>query len=314
MGAYLIRRTLISIVTLIAISMVIYSILYLAPGDPLSGFANNPNVPPELRQRLRKQMGIDDPLPQQYTKWAYQYIQGNWGVSYSSRSSVSDYVLGRIPVTLEIVGSAFILGLLIAIPVGVISAIKQYSLFDQFATTFAFLGFSLPTFFTGILLIVVFSVKLGWLPFIYDSTVHGVWAHIEQSIMPIIVLGLAGAAALTRFVRASMLETVSQDYVRTSRAKGLQEQSVVIFHAMRNAMIPVVTIVALQIPEIFGGAIVTEQIFRIPGIGSLLITAIGEKDVPVVMAVAFGISILVVVFNIVADVLYAVLDPRIKYS
>ncbi|HEY7036272.1 MAG TPA: ABC transporter permease [Thermomicrobiales bacterium] len=314
MGAYLIRRTLISIVTLIAISMVIYSILYLAPGDPLSGFANNPNVPPELRQRLRKQMGIDDPLPQQYTKWAYQYIQGNWGVSYSSRSSVSDYVLGRIPVTLEIVGSAFILGLLIAIPVGVISAIKQYSLFDQFATTFAFLGFSLPTFFTGILLIVVFSVKLGWLPFIYDSTVHGVWAHIEQSIMPIIVLGLAGAAALTRFVRASMLETVSQDYVRTARAKGLQEQSVVIFHAMRNAMIPVVTIVALQIPEIFGGAIVTEQIFRIPGIGSLLITAIGEKDVPVVMAVAFGISILVVVFNIVADVLYAVLDPRIKYS
>src|SRR5262245_51529011 len=242
MGAYLIRRTLISIVTLIAISMVIFSILYLAPGDPLSGFANNPNVPPELRQRLRKQMGIDDPLPEQYTRWATQYIQGNWGVSYSSRSSVREYVLGRIPTTLAIVGSAFLLGLLIAIPVGVISAIKQYSLFDQFATTFAFLGFSLPTFFTGILLIVIFSVKLGWLPFIYDSTVHGVWAHVEQSIMPIVVLGLAGAAALTRFVRASMLEVISQDYVRTSRAKGLHEQSVIIFHAMRNAMIPVVTI------------------------------------------------------------------------
>ncbi|HKG24998.1 MAG TPA: ABC transporter permease [Thermomicrobiales bacterium] len=314
MGAYLIRRGLISIVTLIAISMVIFTILYLAPGDPLSGFANNPNVPPELRQRLRAQMGIDDPLPEQYTRWAVQYVQGNWGVSYSSRSSVRDYVFHRIPVTLGIVGSAFILGLLIAIPVGVISAIKQYSLFDQFATTFAFLGFSLPTFFTGILLIVVFSVKLGWLPFIYDSTVHGVWAHMEQSIMPIVVLGLAGAASLTRFVRASMLEVISQDYVRTARAKGLREQSVVILHAMRNSMIPVVTIVALQIPEIFGGAIVTEQIFRIPGIGSLLISAIGEKDVPVVMAVTFGISILVVVFNIVADVLYAVLDPRIKFS
>jgi peptide/nickel transport system permease protein len=163
-------------------------------------------------------------------------------------------------------------------------------------------------------LIVVFSVKLGWLPFIYDSTVHGVWAHAEQSIMPIVVLGLAGAASLTRFVRASMLEVISQDYVRTARAKGLREQSVVILHAMRNSLIPVVTIVALQIPEIFGGAIVTEQIFRIPGIGSLLISAIGEKDVPVVMAVTFGISILVVVFNIVADVLYAVLDPRIKFS
>jgi peptide/nickel transport system permease protein len=314
MGAFLIRRALISIVTLVAISMVIFTILYLAPGDPLSGFANNPSVPPELRQRLRKQMGIDDPLPQQYTKWATQYIQGNWGVSYSSRSSVRDYVLGRLPVTIGIVGSAFLVGLLIAIPIGVISAIKQYSLFDQFATTFAFLGFSLPTFFTGILLIVIFSVKLNWLPFIYDSTVDGVWAHVKQAIMPVTVLGLAGAASLTRFVRASMLEVISQDYVRTARAKGLREQSVVILHAMRNAMIPVITIIALQVPEIFGGAIITEQIFRVPGIGRLLIDAISNKDVPVVMAVAFGISILVVVFNIIADVLYAVLDPRIKLS
>jgi peptide/nickel transport system permease protein len=314
MGAYLIRRGLISVVTLIAISMVVFSILYLAPGDPLSGFANNPSVPQELRQRLRKQMGIDDPLPKQYTKWAKQYIKGNWGVSYTSRSSVRSYVFGRLGVTLGIVGSAFLLGLLIAIPIGVLSAIKQYSLFDQFATTFAFLGFSLPTFFTGILFIVIFSVKLHWLPFIYDSTTSGVWPVIKQSIMPVSVLGLAGAASLTRFVRASMLEVIGQDYVRTARAKGLREQSVVILHAMRNALIPVVTIVALQIPEIFGGAIITEQIFRVPGIGSLLISAVGEKDTPVVMAVAFGISILVVVFNIVADVLYAVLDPRIKFS
>lgn len=314
MGAYLIRRFLISIVTLIAISMVIFSILYLAPGDPLSGFANNPNVPPELRQRLREQMGLDDPLPTQYSKWARQYVQGNWGVSYSSRSSVREYVFKRLPVTFGIVGSAFLVGLMIAIPIGVISAIKQYSLFDQFATTFAFLGFSLPTFFTGILLIVIFSVKLGWLPFIFDSTVDGVWANVKQSIMPVSVLGLAGAASLTRFVRASMLEVISQDYVRTARAKGLREQSVVILHAMRNAMIPVVTIIALQIPEIFGGAIITEQIFRIPGIGSLLIQAIQEKDVPVVMAVAFGISVLVIVFNIIADILYAVLDPRIKFN
>jgi peptide/nickel transport system permease protein len=312
MGAYLIRRMLISIVTLIAISMVIFSILYLAPGDPLSGFATNPNVPPELRQRLRQQMGIDDPLPQQYSKWARQYIQGNWGVSYSSRASVRDYVFHRLPVTFWIVGSSFLLGLIIAIPIGVISAIKQYSLFDQFATTFAFLGFSLPTFFTGILMIVVFSVKLGWLPFIYDSTVDGIGIQIKQSIMPVTVLGLAGAASLTRFVRAAMLEVISQDYVRTARAKGLQEQSVILFHAMRNAMIPVVTIVALQVPQILGGAVITEQIFRIPGIGSLLVQAIQEKDVPVVMAVAFGISILVILFNIIADVLYAVLDPRIK--
>ncbi|GIW04352.1 MAG: peptide ABC transporter permease [Thermomicrobiales bacterium] len=314
MGRYLIRRALISIVTLIAISMVIYSILALAPGDPLAGFANNPNVPPELRQRLRKQMGIDDPIYVQYPKWARQYLQGNWGVSYTSRSDVRDYVLSRLPVTLGVVGSAYLLGILIAIPVGVISAIKQYSLFDQIATTFAFLGFSLPTFFTGILLIVIFSVKLGWLPFIYDVNAEGLWPNIRQAIMPVTVLGLAGSASLTRFVRASMLEVISQDYVRTARAKGLREWSVIVYHAMRNALIPVVTIIAIQIPEIFGGAIITEQIFRVPGIGSLLVTGIYEKDVPTVMAVAFGISILVVVFNIVADILYAVLDPRIKYA
>jgi peptide/nickel transport system permease protein len=313
-GRYLIRRFLISIVTLVAISVVVFSILYLAPGDPLSGFANNPNVPPELRQRLRKQMGIDDPLPVQYTRWATQYVQGNWGVSFTSRGSVSDYVLGRLPTTIAILGSAYVLGLLIAIPVGVISAIKQYSLFDQFATTFAFLGFSLPTFFSGLLLIIIFSVKLGWLPFIFDSTVTGIWPNIKQSIMPVTVLGLFGAATLTRFVRASMLEVINQDYVRTARAKGLREQSVIIAHAMRNAMIPVVTVVALQIPEIFGGAVVTEQIFSIPGIGSLLVGSIQSKDTPTVMAIAFGISILVVLFNIVADVLYAVLDPRIKYT
>jgi len=314
MGRYLIRRTLISLVTLAAISLVIYAILATAPGDPLAGFANNPNVPPELRQRIRKQMGIDDPIHVQYPKWAWQYLQGNWGVSYTSRADVRDYVLSRLPVTLGIVGSAYVVGILIAIPVGVISALKQYSAFDQIATTFAFLGFSLPTFFTGILLIVLFSVKLGWLPFIYDVNATGFWPNVKQSIMPIAVLGLAGSASLTRFVRASVLEVIGQDYVRTARAKGLRERSVIIGHALRNAMIPVVTIIAIQIPEIFGGAIITEQIFRIPGIGSLLISGIYEKDVPTVMAVAFGISILVVVFNIVADILYAVLDPRIKYS
>jgi len=259
-------------------------------------------------------MGIDDPIPVQYTKWAGEYVQGNWGQSYTSRSSVRDYVLGRLPVTIAIVGTAFLVGILVAIPIGVISALKQYSLFDQFATTFAFLGFSIPTFFSGLLLIIIFSVKLGWLPFVFDSEVTGIWPNIKQSIMPIAVLGLAGAASLTRFVRASMLEVISQDYVRTARAKGLREQTVIVLHAMRNAMIPVVTIIALQIPEIVGGAVITEQIFRVPGIGRALIDGIGSKDTPVVMAITFGVAILVVVFNIIADLLYAFLDPRIKYS
>jgi peptide/nickel transport system permease protein len=247
-------------------------------------------------------------------KWGKEYLQGEWGNSFTTRSDVREYVLQRIPVTLGVIGSSFVFALLIAIPVGIISAIRQYSLFDQFATTFAFLGFSLPTFFTGLLAILIFSVKLDWFPFVYDSQVTGFWPNFKQSIMPICVLGLAGAAQLTRFVRASMLETISQDYVRTARAKGLREQTVILFHAMRNAMIPVVTIVALQIPEILGGAVVTEQIFRVPGIGSALITAINGKDVPVVMAITFGVAILVVLFNIIADLLYGALDPRIKFS
>jgi peptide/nickel transport system permease protein len=200
----------------------------------------------------------------------------------------------------------------------VISAVKQYSLFDQLATTFAFLGFSIPTFFSGIVLIYVFSVILQdtpfSLPFVYNSQVTGVWNNVKQAIMPVAVLGLFNAAGLMRFVRASMLETLNQDYVRTARAKGLREQVVIVLHAMRNALIPVVTIIALQVPAVFGGAVITEQIFRVPGIGSALISGILSRDTPVVMAITFGVAILVVIFNVVADLLYAALDPRITYD
>lgn len=314
MGRYLIRRILISIVTLIAISMVVFGILAIAPGDPLSGFATNPNVPPELREQIREKMGLNDPIPVQYSRWATSYVQGDWMVSYTTKTSVKEYVLSRLPVTLKITGSAFLIGILIAIPVGVVSAIRQYSLFDQLATTFAFIGYSIPTFFSGLLLILVFSVWLGWLPFVYDSQVQGFWPNVKQSIMPITVLALAGAAQLTRYVRAAMLEVINQDYVRTARAKGLNEQWVVLRHALRNALIPVVVIIALQIPGIFGGAVITEQIFRIPGIGRALIDGIATKDVPVVMAITFGIAVLVVIFNLLADILYTVLDPRIRYD
>ncbi len=314
MGRYLIRRGLISIVTLIAISMIVYSILYLAPGDPLGGLATNPNVSPEVREQIRDSWGLNDPLYIQYFKWAKSYFfDFDWGQSLTSRVPVKDYVFDRVGVTLAIVGTAYLIGVLIAIPVGVISALKQYSLFDNIATTFAFIGFSIPTFFSGLLLILLFSVQLDWLPFVYDSTATG-WTRIQQVIMPITVLALFGSAQLTRFVRASMLETLNQDYVRTARAKGLREQWVVFRHIMRNAMIPVITIIAIQLPAVVGGAVITEQIFRIPGIGRALIDGIQSKDVPVVMAITFGVSILVVLFNVLADILYALLDPRIKYT
>jgi peptide/nickel transport system permease protein len=315
MGRYLIRRLLISVVTLIAISAILYSILFLAPGDPLGGLATNPNVSPETRERIRDSWGLNDPLYIQYFKWARAYFfEFDWGQSITSRVPVRDYVFNRIPVTLQISGVGYLIGVMIAIPVGVISALRQYSVFDQVATTFAFFGFSIPTFFSGLLLILLFSVKLGWLPFVYDSTVSGIWPNIKQSIMPVTVLALFGSAQLTRFVRASMLEVINQDYVRTARAKGLREQAVIIAHAMRNAMIPVVTIIALQLPGVIGGAVITEQIFRVPGVGRALIDGILAKDVPVVMAITFGIATLVVVFNVIADLLYAALDPRIKYS
>jgi peptide/nickel transport system permease protein len=239
MTQYLIRRGLISAVTLVVISMVVYGILYLAPGDPLSGFANNPNVPPARRAEIAENMGLNEPLHVQYWKWASNYAQGDWSDSFSSRKPARDIVMGRLPVTLAIIGSSFVLSLLIAIPVGVIAALKQYSVFDQVSTSFAFLGFSLPTFFSGLLLILLFSVKLDWLPFVFDSTTAGFWPNIKQSIMPVTVLALAGSASLTRFVRASMLEIISQDYVRTARAKGMRERVVVVYHAMRNALIPV---------------------------------------------------------------------------
>jgi len=319
MTQYLIRRILISIPTLVAISIVIFTILALAPGDPLAEFAMNPAVPPEVRQRIRKSMGLDDPIPVRYVKWASSMLRGDFGYSFRSKSPVIDLIRQRLPTTLYVIGTAYLVSVLIAIPVGVLSAIRQYSIFDNIATTLAFIGFSLPTFVTGILFILLFSVKLGWLPMIYRTTIEteglaGLWEKIKQALMPIMVLGLFETAALTRYTRAAMLETIHQDYVRTARAKGLAERVVILQHAMRNALIPVVTIVALSIPGIFTGAVITEQIFRVPGMGSLLISAIRDNDTPVIMAITIIFSALVVLFNLIADILYGVLDPRIKYE
>ena len=319
MTRYIARRLLTAIPTLIAISMVIFTILALAPGDPLAEFAVNPSVPPEVRQRIRQSMGLDDPIPVRYTKWFTSILRGDFGYSFRSRSPVSDLMLQRLPTTLYVIGTAYLISVLLAIPIGVISAVRQYSVFDNLATTLAFIGFSLPTFFTGLLFILLFSVTLGWFPMIYRATIdepglRGLWMRIEQAIMPISVLALFQTAALTRYTRASMLETIHQDYVRTARAKGLSELAVITRHALRNALIPVVTIVALSIPGIFTGAVITEQIFRVPGMGSLLISAINDNDTPVIMAITIIFSALVVLFNLIADVLYGVLDPRIKYE
>ncbi|GIQ79117.1 ABC transporter permease [Bradyrhizobium sp. RD5-C2] len=317
MSQYILRRLMIAIPSLLGISVVLFVVLALAPGDPFSELATNPNVPPEVQAALRTKFGLDDPIYLRYLHWLAAMVQGDWGFSFVSRINVDTLILQRLPTTLYVIGSAQLLALLIAIPVGVYAATRPYSLFDQLANTFAFIGFSLPTFFTGILFILVFSVKLDWLPFVYTdvpgSGIPWLLEMIRQAIMPVMVLGLFQAASMTRFVRSAMLDVIRLDYVTTARAKGLGQTKVIVKHVMRNAMIPVVTLIALQMPAVFGGAIVTEQIFRIPGIGSLLISSILANDTPVVMAVTFVFACLVVLFNLIADVLYGWLDPRISF-
>ncbi|VXD19207.1 Oligopeptide transport system permease protein AppB [Planktothrix serta PCC 8927] len=319
MTRYLINRILTSIPTLIAISLVVFLILALAPGNPMGEFATNPSITPEVRENIRRSLGLDQPIPIRYLKWVFAFLQGDLGYSFTSRSPVLDLILQRLPTTLWIMGLAYLLAVLLAFPLGIISALKRYSVLDQIITTVSFIGFSLPTFFTGLLFIIVFSVQLKWFPFIYNSTLkvtnlQTFWQQIQQSIMPVCVLGFYQAAILMRFIRSSFLEQLNQNYVRTAYAKGLPKLNVINGHILRNALIPVVTLIALQIPGLFAGSLVTEQVFRIPGIGALLIDSIFRSDTPVIMGITMVYAILVVLFNLLADLLYGFLDPRVQYQ
>ncbi len=310
---------MIALPSLLGISMILFTVLALAPGDPFEDLASNPSVPPEVRMALRAQFGLDDPIWQRYLLWITSMFKGDWGFSFVSRLNVDVLIWQRLPVTIAVIGASQLLALLIALPVGVLAAARPYSWFDRIASTVAFIGFSLPTFFTGVVLILIFSIELGWLPFVFRSDISATgwawwWAQFKQSIMPIAVLGLFQAASWMRYVRSAVLDVIRLDYVTTARSKGLSESVIINKHVVRNALIPVVTLVALQMPAIFGGAIVTEQIFRIPGIGSLLIDAILRSDTPVIMAVTFVFSCLVVFFNLLADLIYGWLDPRISYK
>ena len=318
MGPYLLRRLLIALPSLLGISVVLFTVLALAPGDPFEELANNPNVPAEVRMALRAKFGLDDPVWQRYFRWLWAMLHGDWGFSFISRIDVDTLILQRVPVALAVIGASQLLALMIALPVGIYAAARPYTWFDRIASTVSFIGFSLPTFFTGLLLILLFSIKLDWLPFVYRADIPATgwqwwWEHIRQAIMPVAVLGLFQGASWMRYVRSAVLDVIRLDYVTTARSKGLAERAVIVHHVVRNALIPVVTLVALQMPAVFGGAIVTEQIFRIPGIGSLLIDAILRNDTPVIMAVTFVLSCLVILFNLIADLLYGWLDPRISY-
>jgi peptide/nickel transport system permease protein len=316
-GTYILRRLLIALPSLLGISIVLFTVLALAPGDPFGELVSNPNIPPEVAANLRLKFGMDDPVLVRYLRWLSAMLQGDWGYSFASRINVDTLIMQRLGTTILVIGSSQLLAIAIALPVGIYAATRPYSWFDQIANTLTFIGFSLPTFFTGLLLILVFSIQLDWLPFVYRSDINATgwqfyWQHFKQTIMPVTVLALFQAASWTRYVRSAALDVIRLDYVTTARSKGLKERVVIIKHVVRNALIPVVTLVALQIPAIFGGAIITEQIFRVPGIGSLLISAILANDTPVIMAVTFVFSCLVIAFNLLADILYGWLDPRIS--
>ena len=337
MFTYTLRRLAFAVPTLLAISFIIFALLDLAPSDPTGDLPLT--ISPEVRAKIRESLGLDEPFLVRYLLWLQQFFVNEplnlieqwtgWTIgdsenrlrvtSFATRSPVVDLIVERMPQTLWVVGMSYIVGALIAIPIGVISAYRQYSWFDQFGTLFSMVGFSIPTFFTGLLFIVIFSVTLGWLPSIYDTT-HRVtdWDsfvfQFKQMIMPVMVLGLFNAAQISRFMRASMLDNLNQDYVRTARAKGMTEQVVVLVHVLRNSLIPVVTVLALGVPSIFGGAIITEQIFRVNGLGQLLIIAIEGGDIPTVQTLTFIFAVLIVVFNLIADLLYGILDPRIRYD
>ncbi|WP_066704164.1 ABC transporter permease [Celeribacter ethanolicus] len=332
---YTIRRLLLAIPTLLFISLVIFLLLDLAPGDPMASIPLT--VPPEVKERMREALGLGEPVHIRFLNWLYQFFivepQVAWDhifgtdfsegkqriISFQSRSPVMSVVAERMPQTLWVVGLSYVFATLIAVPIGIVSAYRQYSWFDQLGTFVSMIGFSIPTFFSGVLLIVIFSVTLGWFPSIYDTT-HKVtdWPsflfQIKQMAMPVFVLTLYNAAQVSRFMRASMLDNLNQDYVRTARAKGMSEKVVVLLHVLRNSMIPVVTVIALGVPSIFGGAIITEQVFQVNGLGQMLITAIYASDAPMVQTLTFIFAVLIVLFNLIADILYGILDPRIRYD
>ena len=334
---YIFRRTLIAVPTLLVISFIIFAILDLAPNDPTGNLPMT--VPPEVRAKIRSSLGLDEPMHIRFGLWLVQFfineplnlMHEGFGISigdaenrtrvisWATRSPVVDLIIQRTPQTLWVVGLSYLFGILIAIPIGIVSAYRQYSWFDQVGTFVSMVGFSVPTFFTGIVAIIIFSVQLRWFPMIYDTTlVVDSWQNfvlqVKQMIMPVSVLSLYNASQLSRFMRASILDNLNLDYVRTARAKGRSERVVLLIHVLRNSLIPVVTLIALGIPTIFSGAIITEQIFRVNGLGQLLIIAIEGADIPLVQTLTFIFAVLIVFFNLIADVVYGILDPRIRYD
>ncbi len=323
MAIYFTRRVLQSLFTLIVISMILFGLISSVPGGFMSAYTERSDFSPEDLARIRAKFGLDDPIPVRYFKWLGNMLQGDWGNSLITKRPALQEIADRLPNTLLLMGLMLVFTLLVAIPLGILSAVKQYTWFDHISTTLAFAGQSLPVFWFGLLLIIVFAVNLrggDGKPLLPGSGMYtlgapfSLWDRIEHLILPVTMLTFVSAAGYMRYLRSSMLDVIHEDYVRTARAKGLRETLVIYKHALRNAIIPLVTLIALDLPSLFGGALFTETIFAWPGIGRLYFTAALKTDYPLVMAVLMIESALIIASNLLVDFIYAALDPRIRLS
>lgn len=320
MGRYVLRRLMISIPVLLGITVAMFIIINLAPGDPVTALMNPEqmaNMGPEWVETQKEMLGLNDPAPVRYLKWLRETLSGNLGYSTADRMPVAEKIGERILPTLKLMGIVITVSVLVGVPLGVLSALKQYSWIDYLLTVLGFLAVSIPSFFLALIMIYVFALKLDWLPATGMYTVgqpRTFTDSLQHLIIPATVLGLSQAAPIIRYTRASLLETIKQDYVTTARAKGLSSSKVIGGHALRNALIPIITVIALQIPSLLGGTVIIEQVFAWPGMGSLAIAAVQGRDYNTLMAVNLIAAVMILLSNLLADLVYALVDPRIKYS
>jgi peptide/nickel transport system permease protein len=314
---FILRRLLSVVPVLLIITFATFFLMQLLPGGPLAAYENNPEISQKDIERLRHEMGLDRPIHVQYWSWLKNFVRGDWGYSFTTKRPVLSEIWDRLPNTLYLTGISLIVALFIAIPAGIISATRQYSVFDHITTTLAYIGRSMPVFYSGLLLIIVFSIWLRWLPSGGMQTLGKEFSVIDSLrhlFLPVLSLSTLIAAKYVRFLRTSMLEVIHLDYIRTAAAKGVSERVIIYKHAFRNAAIPLVTVVAIDLPVLFAGALFTETIYSWPGMGRLFVDAATRFDYSVVMGIVAAIAFLVVVSNLLADVVYAILDPRITYS
>lgn len=314
MATFLLRRLGQAVVMLIIVSMIGFAILHLAPGGPMSQYASDGSMTQADLDRVAESLGLNRPLPVQYAEWLWRMVQGDWGISYRDRQPVLHIIASHLGATLELMLSATLIAVFLGVAIGTLGAIRRYSLFDSLATVGAMIALSIPTFWFGLVIIYVFSVGLGWLPSGNRYTIGdgSFWNRIHHLIGPSLVLGLVSTAIWSRYMRSSMLDVINQDYIRTARAKGVSEFRIITRHAMRNALLPMITIAGIQIPSLLSGALVTETVFTWPGMGRLFLDSISYRDYPVVMGVLMFSAVLVLLASLLADILYSVADPRIS--